>query len=444
MMLKNYYLIYWKNTTHVEFIKPAGIVRKYYIFKAMRRQIMKKFLCVFPVLLLVCAGMIMMGCSSDPTPGYKVENPDYVLKGGKIQIPFDTPMIEHDKDYEVILTITDCDAGFIGSQLGGKICYKMDMDSTNPSDEKILSGWKNPVPGKYSKNASTYKWTFKAGQKNNDSLEPETDATTPDGATQFFHFEAQTSDWKPYSSKVSFGIKGSLSVTAKDPPPDDWTSEGEVTLGTADGVAGKGTLSSADSTKIREMPAQSKIVITVTVNVGAAGSNSNEPGWGVGAIGGWNNGEWISIDIPAGTPAGEQTFDVSIDISDILTVWPSGDISINLYHGATASKAELFRPTNAAPTTWVSAGEVTLGNTDGYAGKGTFSNEDMAKIDALPANSKIVLTVNTTVNNDSGPKSGWGVANIGGWAENNADSVSIVIPPNTASGPCTFIAEVKI
>jgi len=401
---------------------------------------MKKTRFVFPVLFLVCAGIVMMGCSSDPDPGDIIEDPDMVFKGGKYEYQFDTPKIEHGKEYEVILTVEDCDEDFIGSQLGGKICYKKNMNDDN-EEAKVLSGWANPVPGKVTKKEGIYKWTFIAGEKNQDSIDPEDNATTPADGKQFFHFEAQTSDWKPYPADIEFGIKGKFEVKFKE-TISDWTSEGKVTLGNLDNIVGKGTLSAEDSAKIRDMPEQSKIVITVTVEVKAAGSGSNEPGWGVGGIGGWEDGEWVGINIPVNADAGSLTFDCEIEIADILTVWPTGDISINLYNGATASKAELFKPANAAPTTWESAGTVTLGNTDDAAGKGTFSNDDMTKIDALPPNSKIAITVHTTVSENPAP--GWGVATIGGWSSDNSDNVSIKIPGNAPNGDYTFTVEIKI
>ena len=106
---------------------------------------MKKTRFVFPVLLLVCAGIyIMISCSSDPDPGDIIENPDIVFKGGKCDYKFETPRIVHGKKYEVILTIEACDEGFIGSQLGGNICYKMNMED-DAEEAKVLSGWSNPV-----------------------------------------------------------------------------------------------------------------------------------------------------------------------------------------------------------------------------------------------------------------------------------------------------------
>ena len=412
---------------------------------------MKKFKFILPVMFLVSIGLVLLACASDPDdPPPPIEDFDIEFKGGKYDHVFETPKIEDGKTYEVILTIEKCDDRFIGSQLGGKICYSDEADN-----EYVLSGWSNPVPAAVS-SAKTYKWTFKAGEKNSDSLDPVSPATTPAGGKQYFHFEAQTSDWKPYGPNDNFRIKGGFVVNAKE-VPSEWTSEGTVTLGNADGIAGKGTLSSTDSAQIRDLPAGSKIVITVTVNVNAAGAGSNEPGWGVGSVGGWTTSDSVSINIPGSASAGELTFDCEIEVSDIETVFPTGDISINLYNGATASKLELFRPTNAVSTTWVSAGEVTLGNADGVAGKGTFSDADMAIIDSLPANSKIRIDVEGVNVGEVGSGSsepGWGVGSIGGWVSKkdpedpdapDVDSVAINIPGNTTPGEDrSFTVEIKI
>jgi len=302
---------------------------------------MKKFLIVFPVLLLVCAGMIMMSCTSDPTP--PISNPDIVLKGGKFQYEFKTPKIEHGKEYEVIFTIEDCDESFVGSRLGGKICYKIDLNS---DDEKVLSGWDYAVPQTVSKDVKEYKWTFKAGEANREDDEKitiENPATTPLNGNQYFSFTAQNG-YENYNSSDNFNVKGKFEVVGIE-SVGDWISEGTLTLGNTDGTAGKGELSADDTAKIRAMPTGSKIEFTVNVaNVNS--SSGPGPGWGVGSVGGWNENNRVDINIPVGTPNGKQTFTVSIKISDIVKVLPSGNIAINVYSdkGATVTKAELFKP----------------------------------------------------------------------------------------------------
>jgi len=316
---------------------------------------MKNIKIVFPALLLLCAGIFMTGCPSDPDPIKPIEDSNMVFEGGKYQFLFDTPKIEHGREYEVILTLENYDSDFVGSHLGGKLCYKMDMDD-GTEDAKILGGWANSTPDTVSKNVKTYKWTFTAGEDTVDNA-AEDPANTPDGATQFFALTAQDSNWHDYPASANFRIKGSFEVKAKV-IIDDWTSEGEITLGNDDGTVGKGTLSDDDMLIIDALPADSKIVITVEgVTVGAVGSNSNEPGWGIGSIGGWVS--WkdpndpdaadidsVAINIPKNAPEGDDyTFTVEIKISDIRAVFPAGAFSTNIWNGS-LTKAELFRPGN--------------------------------------------------------------------------------------------------
>ena len=301
---------------------------------------MKKIKIVFPALILLCAGMSMTGCPSEPTPIKPIEDFNLVFEGGKYQLVFDTPRIEHGKEYEVILTIENCDEDFIGSYLGGKICYK---DSMDDNDEKILSGWLNSSPNKVSKSIKTYKWTFTAGADNGeDRLHAVNPATTPDGAVQYFSLTAQDSSWKNYDSSRNFRIKGGFEIKFKE-TITVWTSEGIIELNNVDDTAGKGELSSEAMDAIRAMPAGSKIVLTVIVEVM---EEPDEPrgGWGIGTVGAdWSSG--IDINVPSDAAAGPLTFTVEIDIADLLALVGNGNIIINIW-SCTITQAELFKPGN--------------------------------------------------------------------------------------------------
>jgi hypothetical protein len=301
-----------------------------------RRYAMKKNWLSFAVVFMTIVGIaLMMGCPSEAEEGEKIDEPDIIFVGGKYQFVFDTPKIVHGKSYEVILTIDDCDESFVGSHLGGKICYKMDLDG---DDEKVLSGWQNSIPDTVSKNIKTYKWTYEAGQKYSDSITPEADATTPADGKQYFAFTAQNSDWKEYAASVNFNIKGRFEVK-EAAVISDWVSEGTITLGNVDGIAGKGELTAADVAKIKAMPANSKITFTFNVTVG---SNGADPGNGICGIGpDWNGG--INIAVPGDAPTGAYTFTHDLAISSLLAV-ASNAIILNVYNGATITKAELFKP----------------------------------------------------------------------------------------------------
>jgi len=302
---------------------------------------MKKISIVFLVLLLVCAGMVMMNCPSDPIP--PIENPDFVLEGGKYQVDFDTPKIENGKEYQVIFFIEECDDIFRGSYLGGKICYKMNLDDDSPGAEKVLSGWLRPIPHKVS-DIKTYIWTFKAGDQNEDDVAVETTATTPAGGQQYFSFTAQNSSWDNYKPTDNFNIKGKFEVH----PVITWESAGTITLGNTDNVAGKGELSADEMAKIRNMPAGSIMRLTVDLIVD---NDKAKPGNCLGLIGKGYEGK-IAINLPkkmngVEVPPGHLTFTVDIGISSILEEVLTNNLTLHPYKmngGTTFTKAELFQP----------------------------------------------------------------------------------------------------
>jgi len=309
---------------------------------------MKKIMFVFPV-LLVCAGMVMMSCPSEAAkPGQETLKPndtpdtedidiiEMVFEGGKYQYLFDDPKIEHGKEYEVFLLIESCDKAFFGSHLGGKICYKMDLSG---EDEKLLSGWRNSVPDKASKDVSTYTWEFEAGKQYADNKTVEANATTPDGGKQYFAFTAQDSSWKDYKAGDNFTITGGFKVQAVE-TITNWVSAGTLTLGNDNDTAGKGELGATEVAKIKAMPAKSKITLTIHV---AVNDGDAKPGNGVAMIGpDWSSG--INITIPGDATSGQTIdFNVDIKISTLLSLI-TNSIMLNVYKGATVTRAELFKP----------------------------------------------------------------------------------------------------
>jgi len=90
---------------------------------------------------------------------------------------------------------------------------------------------------------------------------------------------------------------------------------------------GHGNIEEAEWVKVKNAPAGSILRFNCTVKVGAVGSNAREPGWGFGGVGGNVNGEFpkvrnqnqeISLVIPKGMSAGDQTFNIDILAEDIL------------------------------------------------------------------------------------------------------------------------------
>jgi hypothetical protein len=299
---------------------------------------MKRNWTIALLIALAVAGAMLIGCPSESEEGKTIEG-NIVLKGGKLQYTFTTPKIEHGKTYDLTLTIEDCDDALLNSHFGGKICYKMDMNDEE-EDDKVLSGWRNGTPDTVT-GPRKYTWTFKAGEKYQDSKDPVVDATTPAGATQYFDLMAQTSDWKPWGDNVNFNILGSITVELQ--AEVDWVSAGAITLGNVDGTVGKGQLSADDVARILALP-NGKIVLSVSATV----SDNPAPGWGVGAIG----PEWdgqdpknITISIPGDAQLGQCDFDFEVKISSLIeNLGGSQVIIVNAWSGASITKAELFRP----------------------------------------------------------------------------------------------------
>jgi hypothetical protein len=296
---------------------------------------MKRNWTIALLIALAVAGAMLMGCPSESEEGKTIEG-NLVLKGGKYQYVFETPRIEHGKTYEVIFTINDCDEALFDSHMGGKICYKMDLDG---EDEKVLSGWQNATPNTISASQKRYVWTFEAGKKYDDSLDPEPDSTTPAGGKQYFALTAQTPSWSDWGANDNFNVDGSFEINIKD-IPSDWVSEGTVELGTVDGVPGKGPIPDADVARILALPNNGKITFTAEI----LASSGASPGWGMGTISStWGGGFSIPYPAEAGPPPCTYTFDLEISVlKDAL-----GDattIIINPYNDLTLTKAELFRP----------------------------------------------------------------------------------------------------
>ena len=301
----------------------------------MRR--MSKWL--VPALLMIFAGILVMGCTSETEPGEKIKDPDFVSVGGEFYLPFDSIKIEEGKLYEVTLTISDFDDDLLGSRLGGKLIYK------DGEADKLLSGFKRPLPEALSRTVSQYTWEFIAGQKNSDSLDVESPATTPEGKPQFFQLIAQTSTWQDFPASESFGIKGSFSVQEKA-IVSDWVSAGTVTLGNVDGTAGKGELSGEDMVRIRALVTEDdRSILRLTVQITPV-TGTAEPGWGIVSVGTWDTDASIGITVPSDAVIGQpKTFDEDISLKAALdVVGATGNIVINPFNGATVTKAELFKP----------------------------------------------------------------------------------------------------
>ena len=166
---------------------------------------MKKMKVVFPVLFLVCAGLFMMSCTSDPDPGEKIPDPDITLKflsePAQHKEPVKDILFETGKTYEVTLAVTNLDEDLVGGFFGGVLLY----EPGNGEDAVRVSEWKHSSTGAIASGARNYKWEFEA-----------TDSTPSEMRNmQYFELIAQNSSYKNYKESDVFGINGSISIKEK-------------------------------------------------------------------------------------------------------------------------------------------------------------------------------------------------------------------------------------
>jgi len=320
---------------------------------------MKKVSIVFLVLLLVCAGMAMMSCPSEATQGPPpaVLEGDFTLVNGKVIIPLNSIPITDGSEYDMILDITQVYDALLGCHLKGSLFY------VSGGKRYLLAGALDSLPNVISVFPRKYRWTFKAGVFGEDGSEEAatkgdytvpSNGTVPSGATLEFLLTAMTPGWKYFGDSkaekfnkidatdttsktatidyskpdIEADIAGSFDFKLK--PNITWVDTGVTVAsnGGADTAAtGKGNIEGDEWAKVKNAPAGSILRFDCTVKVGAVGSNSLEPGWGFGGVGGNVDGKFRKVRnqeqyyvllIPKGTPAGSQHIVIDIFVEDVL------------------------------------------------------------------------------------------------------------------------------
>jgi len=321
----------------------------------------KKWLFI-PLLLLAAIGIITLACPSEPEdqtpppPPLEEDEIDFTITGSnyKVEIPTDGEggfVITKDKQYRVTFALEKADADFYGSRVGGKLVCK----ENGEGEDKVLAGWTwlNPpiiyAPG-------IYRWLLTAGDKGKDG-ESESifnDGTTPEGATQYFAMNIQTSDYKQYESYFVFNFKGSITVEEYTPPVGEKTNSGEIALAfndaSHDAAIGKGNIEGDEFEKVKTASGNGAFLrfyitgATVTAKAG-------EEGHGVGAVGNKENVGDVNVNYPLNIPRGTAaknnfSFEVDILVEDALEFVGEDEshIFINMWGDgpAVCSKVELW------------------------------------------------------------------------------------------------------
>lgn len=340
---------------------------------------MKKIWIVF--LVLLCAGMIMTSCPSEPEPPPPPIDANIYLQYGVFEHEFDTPLMEFTKEYQVIIDIAGLDWQLPGCHFQGQLFYK------DGGDTYMLASSQNAQPQNIAEKGKKYRVTFTAGKISDE--DKGTDKQTagnykipaagttkvPDGATQIFRLTAKTPQWyefgktgQPnngnandswdldyYGSDVEkVGIKGTITVRLK---PDITFKDGETVTGgdgdSADSATGKGNIVGDEYIKLKTAHTaspESLLRVSCIANVvlsGASGGNMAQPSWDIAQFGtamdkdkvrGQNPNvgvvipeEWNGNKVTA-NPAFEFYVDILID--DILAASEPDWTFLNVYNGA--------------------------------------------------------------------------------------------------------------
>ena len=298
--------------------------------------------------LLAVAALVTLGCPpSEAVPGETLEEGEYdfiIKDGGNYSVPVTDFTITEGNEYTVTFLIEGADEDFFPSRVGGKLIYKLEGDDT----DYVLSGWTwstpTPVTG-----PGTYRWNFKAGQKNEDSQAVAVPATTPDGAKQYFTLNAQDNSWNQYPAHYEFKIKGSIKVAEKAAPVGTKTNSGEITR-TYDGAdhdesIGKGNIEGDQFEKVKAAAGNGAFLRFYITDCNVD-QKAGEDGNGVGSVG--NRSEFNpEFQIPKGTQANPNfSFEVDIEISVLLEFVGASDnyLFVNMWGDGPAkcSKIELW------------------------------------------------------------------------------------------------------
>ena len=300
--------------------------------------------------MLALAAMLMLSCPSQPDPLVIIEDYDFIITGGnyRIEIPSDGDdgfVITQGQEYTVAFTIENCDEDFVGSRIGGKLVYK-----EGSGEDQILSGWAWASPA-IIVGPATYRWNFKAGEKNDDDKPIANPATTPAEAVQYFTLNAQDG-YSQYPSYYEFRIKGSITVAEKPVYSGTLQRTQDIALDFTgsghDQNKGIGNIQGTEFAKVQAAGPGAELRflitnVTVTEQAGIDGNSYGSVGNRDNTISGTNPNAMFSI--PKGTGAQSNfSFTAIIPVEEALTHVLSGQshLFVNVWDDAVCSKVELW------------------------------------------------------------------------------------------------------
>jgi hypothetical protein len=366
---------------------------------------MKKNRIAFFITALICAGIIMTACPSDPEGGAaRLGNTDiafdligeYWYTFIEAELGADYVKIEKGKIYELILDVKDVDDDLAGCHFQGQLYYELG------GKRYLLAGSQNAQPQNIADFGKKYRMTFVPGDYSSggdgdeeDSAEKQAegeyeipaDPSTPDGAIQKLKLTVKTPQWYrfgiPFADQPSngndretahelegvdfyrgdaegAGLVGSIIFRVK--PQYTYLPGEAVIVNDGRDSNGKGNITTTEFEKLQDAPANSVLRCYCTANLaavgtGGAGGSRAEPGWGIAEFGptfeykrrGQNISTgviiprvWNGATLTAANPAFNFYTDVLIE--DILSDSELELVFLNVYNSASVNNMVIMTP----------------------------------------------------------------------------------------------------
>ena len=284
------------------------------------------------IIILVMAGILALGCPSEPDPPITVSSPNWQFMGGNCEIDITDFSIKKDFQYEVSLKV-EVDEWIWNQGLTGTL-YGVPEGET---EEGRLSSGIRPSPGSFQEGINEYSWVFKAW----DNAEPL--------ERQYFLIEIRN-----LAPTSVYGMKGSFVADEVDSFWDDFEYMGLIdTVGTTAGgmnaQIGRGNIEGAELSKLESAKPGSYLEFTIE-GCTASWKTSLDPGeeqatWGKIGLTSSSGGEYPCV-VPDGYVAVGR-FKCRISIDDILSrvIRPANQspyLFVNPYNGSIITKCVLW------------------------------------------------------------------------------------------------------
>ena len=257
------------------------------------------------IIIPVIAGILALGCPSEPDPPVTVSNPDWQVIGGICEIDITDFTIRKDYQYEISLVVQ------VDEWLWGKgVTGRLFGIKTGETEASQISAAISPTPGAFREGTNEYSWVFKAWEN------------AIAGETQYLRIDIPN-----MAPSTSYGVKGDFISDEIDAFWDDFEYRGVIdTVGTTasakDPRTGRGNIEAGELTKLETAKPGSYLEFTIEncrivyIDPATLEPGEDPPSWGkLGLVA--SPGEY-TMYLPETATVARQKFKYRILVSDAL------------------------------------------------------------------------------------------------------------------------------